>query len=209
MEGHPRGRVVSTTLTADGDIRTELIRVKRVSDMLCSSHAELRDRYTRRAVFSDLAILAISTWLIAVAFVDPALNVTLTPFSLDSRLWIGLLAIGSFFIAIIQLKTNWRGCADAHGQTSKMYAQAKRECVYLLRSGTEIDAQASRSLFSRYDNIGSIGISIPEKQFLSLKRKHHLKIEISRFLDTHPGAWPVIAYWRIVLRDNKSKPKKK
>ncbi|MEA3099919.1 MAG: hypothetical protein QOF74_4159, partial [Caballeronia mineralivorans] len=57
--------------------------------MLCTAHAGLRDRYTRRALILDLSIMGTSTWLVALAFVEPRLNVSLTPFHLDSQIWVG------------------------------------------------------------------------------------------------------------------------
>ncbi len=50
------------------EFRPELERIRRVSDMLVTGHANLRDRYSRRATFLDLAVLALSTWLTAVSF---------------------------------------------------------------------------------------------------------------------------------------------
>ena len=74
-------------------LREELQRVKRVSDMLASGHAHLKERYDRRAVILDLSILGLSLWLTAIVFVDPRLNVKLTPFGMDSQVWVGFLGV--------------------------------------------------------------------------------------------------------------------
>ena len=55
-------------------LREELEKVKRKSDMLATGHAHLKERYDRRAVLLDIAILALSLWLTAIAFVDPRLG---------------------------------------------------------------------------------------------------------------------------------------
>ena len=68
------------------DFRGELERIRTVSDMLCTAHAGLRDRYARRALWLDLAILGLSTWLVALVFVEPRINLSLTPFGLDPQL---------------------------------------------------------------------------------------------------------------------------
>src|ERR1041385_7032884 len=96
------------TSTVDGQ-RSELARIRRVADMLCSSHAALRDRYARRATALDLSILALTAWLSAIAFVAPRINATLTPPSFDPQIWVGLLSVATLFLAIVQLKTNWKG----------------------------------------------------------------------------------------------------
>src|SRR5437870_2248961 len=101
----------------DEDLRDELHRIRRVSDMLCTGHAGLRDRFARMALVLDLSILALSAWIAALAFVEPRLNVSLTPFGLDSQLWGGLLAVITLFLSIVQLRTDWKGRSDAHRRT--------------------------------------------------------------------------------------------
>jgi hypothetical protein len=66
--------------------REEIVRIRKVADMLCTGHANLRDRFARWSLILDLLILAASTWLVALAFVDPALDISLTPFGLGPRL---------------------------------------------------------------------------------------------------------------------------
>src|SRR3979409_723189 len=87
----------------------ELQRIRRVSDMLCTAHAGLRDRFSRLALFLDLSLLGLSTWLVALAFVEPRIGVSLTPFGMDTQIWGGLLATFTFFLTIVQLKTDWKG----------------------------------------------------------------------------------------------------
>ena len=81
--------------------------------MLCTAHAGLRDRYARRSLFLDLSVLGLSTWLVALAFVEPRIGISLTPFKIDAQIWGGLLATFTFFLAIVQLKTDWKGRSDA------------------------------------------------------------------------------------------------
>ena len=120
--------------------REELQRIRRVSDMLCTAHAGLRDRYSRLALFLDLSLLGLSTWLVALAFVEPRIGVSLTPLGIDSQIWGGLLATFTFFLTIVQMKTDWKGRSDAHRRTLDLYAEVKREAGYLLASGAFDDA---------------------------------------------------------------------
>ena len=66
-------------MSPDAGLRDEIERIRGVSDMLCTAHAGLRDRYARRALALDLSILALATWLSAIAFVASSINVSLTP----------------------------------------------------------------------------------------------------------------------------------
>ena len=98
---------------ATPDFRAEIERIRRVSDMLVTGHANLRDRYSRWATLLDLAVMALSTWLTAVVFIEPRLNVKLTPFGIDPQLWVGLLGVFTFFLSIVQLRVDWKGRSDA------------------------------------------------------------------------------------------------
>ncbi|MBA3572743.1 MAG: hypothetical protein H0W34_12420 [Pyrinomonadaceae bacterium] len=182
-------------------MREELERIRRVSDSLCTGHANLRDRFARRAVTLDLLVLGLSTWLVALAFVEPRINVRLTPFGLDGQVWGGMLAVATFFLTVVQLKTDWKGRADAHKRTLHVYAEVKREAGYLLAAGN-LDEAACRRVLARYDMASAVGIGMPESEFLSMKRGHTVKVALSKHLDTHPSASLVLTRLRFWFRDN-------
>lgn len=188
-------------MSSNESMRGELVRICRVSDMLCTGHAALRDRYTRRAFVLDLLTLGVSTWLVALAFVEPRLNMTLTPFEWDSQIWIGTLGTGVFFLTLVQIKTDWKGRADAHKRTLDVYAEVKREAGYLLSAG-EYDHDACRRVFSRYDMAASVGVPIPEAEFLGQKRRHLVKVALSKELDGRPAASLAWLRARLWWRDN-------
>jgi hypothetical protein len=180
--------------------RDELERVRRVSDQLCSAHAALRDKYGRLALILDLVVLALSVWLIALAFIDPLLDLALTPFGLEPRLWIGFLAIGTFLLTLVQFKTNWKGRSDAHQRTSELYADVKREAGYVL-ADESIDESSYRRVLARYDLASAAGVAVPEREFLTQKSRHKTKVAMSRYLDTHPSASLFLVRVRFWIRD--------
>jgi hypothetical protein len=188
----------------DGPLATreEVERIRRVADLLCSAHATLRDRYQRYALLLDLVILLSSAWLTAVAFLDPRFSKSLTPFGLDHQLWIGLMGVLTFCLTLVQLKTDWRGRSEAHDRTFGMYSEVKREAGYLLASTQEIPAREFQRLTSRYDMASDVGTGVPEAKFLSLKRRHRLKVEISKMLDNRPGASISLTKLSLLIRDN-------
>src|SRR5690242_18553202 len=93
------------------DFSAELVRIKRVSDLLCTAHAGLQEKYSQRALVAELITLAASTWLAALVFVEPRINLRLTPSGFDPQVWIGLLSTATFFLTILQIRTDWRGRA--------------------------------------------------------------------------------------------------
>jgi len=184
------------------DFRIEIDRIRRVSDMLVTGHANLRDRYSTWATLLDLGVMALSTWLTAVVFIEPRINVKLTPFGIDPQLWVGLLGIFTFFLSIVQLRVDWKGRSDAHKRSFDLYAEVKRECGYLLASQEVLTADNCQRALSRYDLATEVGAHLPESQFLVQKRNHLRKVAISKFLDGHPSASIPLLRMRLWWRDN-------
>lgn len=183
-------------------LQDRVLKIERVSDMLCSAHAGLRDKYARWSLGLDLIILASSTWLVALVFVEPRINATLTPFGLDPQIWIGTLGIVTFFLTLLQMKTDWSGKSDAHRHSLSMRARIKRECDHILSSGRAPGLEEYQRLFDRYDLVNEVASHVPENEFLRQKKRHETKIAISRHLDSHPAASIVLTRLRLWYRDN-------
>jgi hypothetical protein len=114
---------------------------------------------------------------------------------------VGCLSVGVFFLSIVQLKTDWKGRADAHRRTLDLYAEVKREAGYVLASA-EVDEASCRRVLSRYDMASAVGVELPEKDFLYLKRKHRIKIAISKQLDAAPSTSIVLLRLKMWFADN-------
>ncbi|THV25086.1 hypothetical protein [Peteryoungia ipomoeae] len=187
------------------DIRTEVSRIRRVSDQLCSSHAALRDKFYRRAFVMDIFLLLLSAWVTIVSVVDERYVAFLTPYGFDSQLWAGLLGLAVFVLTLFQFKVDWKGTSEAHKRTFSLYAEVKREAGYLLASnkdGEEIPLREFQRLTSRYDMASDAGVAVPERDFLRLKKAHRLKIAVSKRLDEYPGSNIWLTAALIILRDN-------
>jgi len=156
--------------------------------MLVTAHAHLRERYARRALILDLTILGLSVWLTAVVFVEPRLNLRLRPGGLDPQVWIGLLGAGTFFLSIVQLRVDWKGRSDAHKRSFDLYAEVKNECRHLMSSDGILTREMCQRALTKFELASDVGTQIPEEEFLKQKRRHLLKVTMSRHLDTHPAA---------------------
>jgi hypothetical protein len=169
------------------DCRDEVDRVLRVSDMLVTAHANLRERFARRALILDLTVLAVSVWLTAVIFVEPRLNIKLTPFHLDPNIWVGLLGVFAFFLSIVQLRVDWKGRSDAHKRSFDLYWEVKNQCRFLLAGGGPLKHEACQHALTMFELASDVGCQIPENEFLKQKRNHLRKVAMSRHLDRHPA----------------------
>lgn len=179
-----------------------LARAARVADQQCTAHGHLRDVYFLYARCLDLLILGVSTWLLAMTFVEPKIGMTLAPAGIESTIWIGLLSIGVFFLSLVQLLVNWKAKADNY-QRSLMalsgFVKSTRPLVHLGASASQVDIE---NALATYQQISEWMEHVPEKLFLSLKQKHLCKVEISKTLDKFPSAsifWLKVTFW---IRDN-------
>lgn len=184
------------------DLRAEIQRIRDVADMLCTAHAILRDRFARRSFLLDLSILGLATWLAALAFVEPRIDLSLTPFGIDPQIWTGLLAVLTCALSVLQIKVDWKGKSEAHRRSLEAYSEVKREAGYLLASHEELSNDACRRVLDRYDMASAVGAPIPENKFLRTKRRHKSKVAISKYLDENPSASITLTRIRFWIRDN-------
>lgn len=162
-----------------------LNRTIRVSDQSCTAYALLRDRYRRRSAVLDIAILLLSAWVSAMVWVQPQIAEELTPRLVSRDMWIGLLSLTAFMLSLVQLQVNWKGRAASFHQAMSVLSTYVKE-LRPLRAGA--DETVITTALARYQAITEPLEPIPESDFLRLKQKHRIKLTMSRYLDSHPGA---------------------
>lgn len=186
----------------EDDLRQEINRVRRVSDMMVTAHSNLRDKYDRLALLLDLSILSLSVWLTSVVFIEPRISLKLTPFQFDPQIWVGLLGVFTLFLSIVQLRVDWKGASERHQRAADMHSKVKKECRRLLESGAPLTRESCQTVLTQYDISSDLGPPIPERQFLKQKGKHLRKVAISRYLDSHPGEPLLLIRSRMWWRGN-------
>lgn len=184
----------------DEEISARLKNIKRVADQTCSAHSMLRDRYSAQAFGLDLIILSASAWTLALSFADPAIALKLTPFRVPPVIWTGLMGIAIFIATLAQLKLDLKGKSDGHRRACEAHADVKKAAGDASRR--EGDPDRLTEVEARLALATAVGVPIPEKEFVKLKRQHLQKVALSRHLDEQPFASPLrlkIAWW---WRDN-------
>jgi hypothetical protein len=170
--------------------------------MLASAHGTLRDRYARRGFILDSSLVALSTWIVALVFVEPRINVKLTPGELDSQMWIGFLSIGAFLLSLLQIKVDWKGRSEAHRRAWSMYCGVTQELRKLLTQSSDVVVRDAPVILMRYDLVNSQAIGIGDRDFLRLKRHHQLKVALSQYLDKYPSASITLTRWKFWIKAN-------
>lgn len=178
----------------------EIARALRVADQLVTAHSCLRDSFGWKALVLDLLILGASIWLVAAAFLDPAIAGYFTIPGLTARMTIGLAAVATFILSIFQLLVDWKQKSSRHAEAAKAYVNVKFKLNDVLRLVSPSQGIIDQAL-AAYKAVGGKHISVPERDFNRLKRKHLLKVRVSKMLDATPGAGIVLIRLRIFCHD--------
>jgi len=181
-------------------LRDELKRVFRVSDMLTTCHSTLRDRYTRLSLALDITILAASACLVALAFADQQVVGHLTIFGSSPSTTIGIFSLITFILSLFQLRSDWKSRAVRFEYAAKAYADVKTELRTALLKNPPDEFECHR-LLNDYRAVGETVEAVPENQFNRLKQKHLLKLRVSNVIDANPGTNIGIIRLRMWLGD--------
>lgn len=182
-------------------MNVEIQKISRTADMQISAHARLRDYYSELAVLLDVVMLLLAILLNATLFLTSDQGrIAIAGTAISA--WIRWLALILFIFTVLQLRIDWKGTAEKHRQAVSAFTVIKRMCRELALSGKDSDPIAQQTVLDQYRALVENVVSIPEDKFLKLKKHHLVKVEISRYLDGHPGASLLILKLRLWWRDN-------
>jgi hypothetical protein len=113
-----------------------------------------------------------------------------------------VLALTTFFLSVVQFKSDWKNKAHDHEVSASEYGSVKHDCRMVTsgsRAATGPELQRIRAL---YDAVTEKGTDIPEAAFAKGKARHVRKVYISKYLDSHPGAHVWLVRIKLFSRDN-------
>jgi len=183
------------------NIEAEIVSVERKADQLCSIHAQLRDRYTRFSSYLDYSLMATTTYLLAIAFVEPTIGLWLT-FGAPIQIINSTVTLVAFFLSVVQFKNEWKSKAHQHHISFSEYASVKKECRMITAGTRAASLPELQKIRAIYDAATEKGTDIPNNMFVHGKATHLRKIYISRYLDAHPGASVPLIKFKLFMRDN-------
>ena len=143
-------------------------------------------------------ILLISAWLTAMVFAQASIAEQLTPGTLSKDMWLGLLSIGAFGLSLVQLQVNWKARAQVYHQAATALSTFVKEVRPVLGS---TDTAKIEAALAKYQVLTESLEPIPESEFVKLKKKHKVKVEISKHLDNYPGASITLFRLKLWYRD--------
>ena len=183
------------------NIETEIASLERKADQQCTGHAWLRDKYRRRAACLDYGLMLAATYMLGLSLVEPALGWSLS-LGMDRAALVVVLSLLIFFFSVVQFKSGWKRTAEAHQRAFKEFATVKSECRTLTSGVRNVTSTEHQRIRAHYDMITEVGTHIPDNEFLKCKAHHVRKVFVSRYLDDHPGARPIVVHFKLFLRDN-------
>jgi hypothetical protein len=182
-------------------LKDEVGRVYGKADMMTTAHSILFSFYDRVSLVYDFVNVAFSTWLCAMVFVDPVMAKKISPID-DDRLWLGCLAIVSFVMSIMDLRLNFKSKRDLHMRAVEFFSKMKIRARTILSDGISLDESELKMFLEEYKISAPEQVIIPDSKFNSLKKRHLMKVLVSKHLDEHPGASIILFKLRVWLRDS-------
>src|SRR5437870_168863 len=181
----------------------DLARRRRVVDMMLTAHSILRDRYSVRATALDVAVLGLSVVLCLTTFLDPAVLRVAHIGEDAAHITLGISSAAVFFLALVQLRVDWKARVIEHQRACEKLARLKGEYRRLATApavSTPAGPSDTTRVLEAADRVLEELRPIPDSEFASLKARHNRKVEVSRILDRYPGA-PVLLlrtmlWWR-------------
>ena len=169
--------------------------------MLITCYSILRDHYSRLATWLDILILFSSAWITVLSLADAAYIKILTIGAFPPTETIGIAGVLTFVLSIFQLRVDWKQLSGRYAQAARAYTTAKHRLRQALDE-TPIDDLKLDDAIRFYSQVGQDHVPIPDKKFNALKRRHLMKVFVSKELSHNPGASIFIIKSRYWLTSN-------
>lgn len=171
--------------------------IRRKSDMLCTFHSLLKDRYHMRDLTLNMGLWTSSAALCSLTFAPENFLFKYTGYELlkNQSLFIGIFATLNFTCSIMGLLFKWQEKSANHFDSFKYFFEIKSLAKNYIDKGI-INAIEEQSIVDKYQQAPNYCLKISEQLFLSLKRTHKIKIVISKQIDHYP--FVPLWLWKII-----------
>lgn len=182
--------------------KSQLKKMIGVVDQSITAHSMLKERFALQARVLDIALFLVSSFLTFLAIASHSVRSKAIPRWIDGELTLPVVAVIVFCGSLLQWHMGWKEKTALHSEAARILSQFKHELAKILGSGREISEEELRIHIQNYQYIDQSKITLPEEEFLSLKKAHKEKVAVSKLLDTHPGALVWLVKLKLLLRDN-------
>jgi hypothetical protein len=188
-------------MSNQSDLRSRAEKARDTADMMVSAHSLLRERYSFWAMLIDVLVIVLSGWLSALSLAPDDFLKIINPIEMKSQYVVGVMGVFTFCLSLIQLQLNLKGQGEAHDNAAKELSEVKDDIATSLIS-PQSDERELDTLLRSYSDACKVIAKIPESKFLMAKAHHKRKVEISKYLDSHPYAYVPLLRFKLWIRDN-------
>lgn len=189
--------------------KNELERIEHRCDQSASMHGALAEHYETWSRILNLGCLAFSVSLLAFALAQPAFfeRVFCIRQDIYSLIMAGLGALTTVASVVAAV---WKpeDLAAQHRQALRHYVQCKYAARDKLGSSAEPSSADLASVRVEYLDDHWLPM-IPDSKFCALKRRHLLKVAVSKYLDDNPTVPIWLVRWRLWKGYNHKTPGEK
>jgi hypothetical protein len=165
----------------------KLDKRKNTIDMMVSMHSELSSIYKNRATILDIILIIISIVLLTFVFADHSYFNNFGIDETSAKIILGLASIAISCLSLLSYVIDWRGKKVCHDQAFKMLIGIKNEWRIFLFNKESINYENVAKLEEKTDLILDQCINIDDKVFNKLKKRHYMKVKLSRAISDNPN----------------------
>lgn len=166
-------------------LANESDRQYRVVDQMATLQSMMRDRARVQGVLLVCLPLVASAVGIAFAFAGGSDMVAIFGVRAARSTWLGWFAIFTFAVTLVDLVVDRRGCAGRHDDAVRQLTTLKSDYRSLPEPASDAGERVRMTV--RYQAVMDASPPLPERHFVKFKARHLRKVEISRYLSSHPG----------------------
>jgi hypothetical protein len=188
--------------------KTELDKLEKrkgVIDMMVSMHSELSSMYKNRVRILDIVLIILSITLLTFVFADQAYLNSLGIDETNAKIILGLSSIAVTSLSLFSYVIDWRGKKICHDQAFRALVGLKNEWRIFIFNKEGINYENATRLEEKTDLILNQCITIDNKLFNKLKKKHYMKVELSRAISDNPN-FPIFLHKLSLMKKAFKKP---
>jgi hypothetical protein len=165
----------------------KLIKRKDIIDMMVSMHSELSSIYKKRIIILDIFLIISSIILLTFVFADQSYLCNLGIKETNAKIILGFSSIVVSCLSLLSYVINWRSKNICHAQAYRTLIELKNEWRIFLFNKESINYENTTRLEEKTNLILNQCISIDDKVFNRLKKKHYMKVTLSKAISDNPN----------------------
>ena len=165
----------------------KLEKRKDLIDMMITMHSELSSMYKNRVSILDILLIILTIILLTFVFADQSFLSNLGIEEKNAKIILGLSSIAVSCLSLLSYVIDWRGKNICHAQAFRILIELKNEWRIFFFKKESINYENATKLEEKTNLILNQCINIDDKIFNKLKKKHYMKVALSKAISDNPN----------------------